>query len=95
MSTTFSKLVPLDFEGYHLYGNIREAIENYYYHKLHPGGFVYHMLCNDFVGAVARADPFNSVQMKENVRWLSTCMPPSAWGSKEMVDNWLTSSDNA
>jgi hypothetical protein len=91
----YTALYPLDFSGYELYENVKTAIENYYYHKFHPGGFVYSLLCNDLVGAVLKVDYWNSQQMKQTVLWLATRMPPAAWGSKEVVDAWLGSEHNA
>ncbi len=85
----YSKLFPLDFTDYEVYDTVRSSIENYYYHKLDPGSFVYAMLCNDFVGAVLRADSWNRLQMYQNALWLANRMPASAWGSKEVVDEWL------
>lgn len=85
----YTTLFPLDFSDYDVYDNVRESITNYYYQKLHPGGFVYAMLCNDFVESVLRADNWNAMQMKQNALWLVNRMPPGAWGSKEVVDEWL------
>lgn len=95
MDTLYTKLYPLDFESYQLYDTTQMSIENYYYHKLHPGGFVYHMLCNDFVGAAIRADSWNQEKLYEYASWLSARMPTVAWGSKEAVDAWLKGDHNA
>jgi hypothetical protein len=85
----YTALYPLDFSGYELYENVQTAIESYYYHKFHPGGFVYALLCNDLVGAVLKADYWNAFEIKQIVLWLVQRMPPAAWGSKEVVDAWL------
>ena len=91
----YTALYPLDFTGYVLYDNTIESIKNYYYHKFHPGGFVYAMLCNDFVGAACRADSWNQEKLHEYANWLINRMPPGSWGSKEIVDAWLRSDRNA
>jgi len=91
----FTSLYPLDFSDYEIYDNVRESIENYYYRRLEPGSFVYAMLCNDFVDAVLKADYWNAQQMKDNALWLANRMPPGAWGSKEIVDEWLKGDNNA
>lgn len=87
----YTSLYPLDFTGYVLYDDTMQSIQNYYYHKLEPGGFVYAMLCNDFVGAAMRADSWNKEKLVDYAMWLANRMPPAAWGSKERVDAWLRS----
>ena len=91
----YTALYPLDFTGYSFYDHTQMSIESYYYHKLEPGGFVYHMLCNDFVGAACRADSWNQEKLPNYAMWLMHRMPPGAWGSKEIVDAWLRSDRNA
>lgn len=91
MDQVYTALFPLDFTGYQFYDDTQQSIENYYYHKLHPGGFVYSMLCNDFVGAAKRADTWNKEKLAEYAMWLDFQMPRSAWGDRETVDNWLNS----
>lgn len=93
--TVYTALYPLDFTGYVLYDNTIESIKNYYYRKYHPGSFVYHMLCNDFVGAATRADSWNQEKLYDYARWLNDRMPTGAWGSKEIVDSWLRSDRDA
>lgn len=90
----FTKNFPIDFEGYSFYSPTREAIENYYYHGWHPGGFVYHVLANDLVGAATRADNWNSPIISMYARWLNEKMPMCAWGSKETVDEWMKGFEN-
>lgn len=85
----YTALYPLDFTGYMFYNTTQQSIENYYYHKLPPGSFVYHMLCNDFVGAATRADSWNREKLHAYAMWLNDRMPRGAWGSKEIVDEWL------
>jgi hypothetical protein len=91
----FTSLYPLDFSDYTFYDNTIESISNYYYHKLEPGGFVYAMLCNNFVGAALRADSWNQEKLVEYASWLANRMPKAAWGDKETVDAWLRGDDNA
>jgi hypothetical protein len=91
----YTSLYPLDFSGYTLYDDVIQSISNYYYHKFEPGGFVYHMLCNDFVGAACRADSWNREKLYDYANWLANRMPTGAWGSKEIVDTWLRSDHNA
>jgi hypothetical protein len=91
----YTALYPLDFNGYMFFDFTQMAIQNYYYRKLHPGSFVYHMLCNNFVGAALHADTWNHPMLPHYARWLNERMPPAAWGSKEVVDAWLGNEHNA
>lgn len=91
----YTALYPLDFSGYIFYQDIMSAIENYYYHGLHPGSFVYYMLANDFVEASYKADVWNKEYLDNYELWLVDRMPPAAWGSYEKVDDWLRSDRNA
>lgn len=85
----FAQTFPIDFEGFSFYIPTRESIENYYYHGWHPGGFVYHLLANDLVGAACRADSWNTGMLAAYARWLNDKMPSCAWGSAEIVDEWM------
>ena len=85
----FAELFPLDFSGHSLYTPTRESIEHYYYRGWHPGGFVYHLLANDLVGSITRADHWNRSIIPSYASWMNERMPHNAWGSKEIVDNWM------
>jgi len=56
-----------------------------------PGGFVKHVLSNDFVGAHGRADGTNEAHMDDWAMWLFNDIPSSAWGSEEAVTEWCLS----
>lgn len=87
----FTELFPLDFTDAEIYDTVQSSIENYYYHGLDPGGFVYHMLSNNLVEAIVRADSWNRLQMYQNAIWLVNKMPAQAWGSEEKVKEWMAS----
>lgn len=90
-NSEFAKLYPLEFGEYGdiLYAGTIDAIENYYYKGYIPGGFVYHLLCNDLVGAASRADAWNAQVLAHYASWMEEKMPRCAWGSKEIVDAWM------
>jgi len=56
---------------------------------IEPGGFMYAILCNDFVAAAGQADQTNQRHLFEWAVWLSNELPRSAWGSVERVDAWI------
>lgn len=63
----------------------RRYIEN----GINPGGFLTAVLCNDLVGAFARADSANHAHMHEWAKWLHNDIPAPAWGSPEKVKAWI------
>ena len=89
MNDQFAKMFPLDFSGFELYDTTKSSIENYYYNRFHPGGFVYAMLANDFVGACLRADHWNAQHFQALAEFMLHRMPTNTWGSYEKVNAWL------
>jgi hypothetical protein len=67
-----------------------ECIDNYVKHRLHPGGFVTAVLCNDLREAIARADHVNIKHLVEIVAYCWNEIPHTCWGSEEKVVNWLS-----
>lgn len=66
-----------------------EPIFNYLVYGYSPGSFFTSVLANDFVGAMARSHPANTVPaLKSLSGWIINNMPASAWRSYEAVDAW-------
>lgn len=66
-----------------------DPIYNYLVHGFNPGSFFTSVLANDFVGAMSRSHPANTVQaMKSLVGWIQNYMPAGAWGSRDAVKSW-------
>jgi len=62
---------------------------NYLVYGYSPGSFFTAVLANDFMGAVARSHPGNTITaLKALTGWMSDCMPRMAWGSYENVKAW-------
>ena len=62
---------------------------NYLVYGYSPGSFFTAVLANDFMGAVARSHPGNTITaLKSLTGWISDCMPRMAWGSYENVKAW-------
>lgn len=69
--------------------HMRASVHDYLDHGLHPGQFLYHILCNDFVHAVCVADDINKNLLFEWANFLYWEIPSTTWGSKEKVDAYM------
>ena len=60
-------------------------------HGYHPGGFWNAVFANDFMGAMARSHPANTiVALKKTVSWMMNhLINGTTHGSYEVVDAWL------
>lgn len=66
-----------------------EPIFNYTVYGWSPGSFFTSVLANDFMSAMARSHPANTVPaLKMLSGWVINCMPEEAWGSYEKVRLW-------
>lgn len=68
---------------------IRDSLERYLNNKIPAGGFLTAVLENNLCEAFARADSFNSANMKNIVGYIYNNIPNNSWGSKEKVATWL------
>jgi hypothetical protein len=67
-----------------------EPMFNYLVYGFSPGSFFTAVLANDFMTAMARSHPANTIPALKNlVGWIRDSMPREAWGSDEAVDYWL------
>jgi len=68
-----------------------EPIYNYLVHGFDPGSFFRSVLANDFMDAISRSHPANTVPALKNVVvWIVNELPEGvAYGSYEVVDKWL------
>lgn len=67
-----------------------EPMFNYLVYGFSPGSFFTSVLANDFMTAVARSHPANTIPaLKKLTGWIRDSMPKEAWGSYEAVDHWL------
>ncbi len=65
-----------------------EPFYNYLIHGYNPGSCFTSVLANDFVGAIARSHPSNTVEaFKALVGWIGE-LPREAIGSYDAVSNW-------
>lgn len=69
--------------------NMVGAIQRYIEHGISPGGWMTSVLSNDLKGAVAHADGMNKATLARMVEWLFWEFPSNAWGSPEIVADWI------
>ncbi len=88
--TVKAMIVPLDFS---LYPTIplrtQQTLKRYVEDGLEPGGFLTSVLCNDLMGAIARADSENIVALKSICQFVYNEIPGSAWGSPNQMKTWI------
>jgi hypothetical protein len=79
------------FAQYEVPKEYADPIFNYLVHGFHPGGFWNAVFANDFMGAMARSHPANSVAaLKKTVSWIMNhLVNGTTHGSYEVVDTWL------
>lgn len=66
-----------------------EPIYNYLVYGYSPGGFFESMFANDFMTAMRRSHPANSLEEMKNISgWILNCCPTEAWGSYDKVRAW-------
>lgn len=84
--STFAKWdVPKDFA---------DPMYNYMVFGFSPGSGFTSILANDFISAIARSHPSNTISAyKALVGWLRDTMPADAYGSYKAVEFWLAITD--
>jgi len=76
--------------------HMQDGARLYMEHGIAPGSFLTAILCNDFMGACAKADRINRERLFDYAQWLYNHAPRSSFGSRARVENWIASfSDNA
>jgi len=66
-----------------------EPFYNYLVFGYTPGSCFTSVLANDFVGAISRSHPSNTINaFKALVGWMRDTMPEEAYGSYEKVAKW-------
>ena len=64
---------------------------NYLVHGFNPGSCFTAVLANDFLSAVSRSHPSNTIEaFKHLAGWIRDTVPAEARGSYEAVDHWTS-----
>ncbi len=67
-----------------------EPIYNYLVYGFEPGSFFTSLFANDFLNAMCRSHPANSLEeLKDISRWVLNACPHEAWGSYGRVKEWI------
>jgi hypothetical protein len=68
-----------------------DPMYNYLVHGYSPGGCLTAVLANDFLSAVGRSHPANTIEaFKHLAGWIRDTVPAQARGSYEAVDHWTS-----
>jgi hypothetical protein len=80
-----------NFKSYQVDKDYADPIYNYLVHGYSPGSFFTSVLANDFLGAVSRSHPANTIPaLKRLVTWIMNELPHGiTHGSYDIVENWL------
>ena len=79
------------FQQYNVPKDFADPIYNYFVHGWEPGGFFTAVLANDFMGAISRSHPANTVEaLKLLVTWLENSRSKHLiWGDYPTVERWM------
>ncbi len=69
--------------------HIRGAMQRYIENRIEPGGFLTAVLSNDLMGAMARADNINRIELYSICNFIYNEAPSTCHGSPEKVRAWL------
>lgn len=82
-------MMDLEAEESQQWQYLRESLEMYRDHRIHPGGCLTAFLSNDLRGFLASADAHTLASVKAIYTWCRNELPHIAWGSGDHVVAWL------
>ena len=83
------------FAQWHVPKDFADPMYNYLVHGFDPGSFFRSVLANDFVGAIRRSHPSNTLEAKKALAgWIVDTVPFEARGDYVKVDNWCKLSED-
>jgi hypothetical protein len=78
------------FQTWHVPKDFADPMYNYLVYGFGPGSCFTAVLANDFVGAIRRSHPANTIEaFKALAGWICDTMPLESHGSYEAVSRWL------
>jgi hypothetical protein len=69
--------------------HLQEGMRRYIEHHIETGSFLRAVLENDFAHVLSRADPYCVRAIERIAQFLTTEVPPDAWGSPAKVERWI------
>lgn len=83
------KIILTTFQTWHVDKEFADPMYNYLVHGFNPGSCFTAVLANDFLSAVSRSHPSNTIPaFKALAGWIRDTVPADARGSYEAVDHW-------
>jgi len=77
------------FQNWHVEKEFADPMFNYLVHGFSPGSCFTAVLANDFLSAVSRSHPANTIEaFKHLAGWIRDTVPAEARGSYAAVDHW-------
>ena len=74
---------------WHIPKDYADPVYNYLVYGLDPGSFFRSVFANDFMMAISRSHPANTIESLKTVSgWILNACPEEAWGSYAKVDAW-------
>ena len=88
--TPYSRRIILTtFHNWRVEKEFADPMYNYLVHGFNPGSCFTAVLANDFLSAVSRSHPSNTIEaFKHLAGWIRDTVPAQARGSYEAVDHW-------
>lgn len=81
-------------ERWHVAKDFADPVYNYLIYGYEPGGFFTAVLANDWMGAIHRSHPANTIDaLKAISGWINEHMPKLCWGSYKKVDDWINADE--
>ena len=83
------------FQHWHVPRDFAEPMYNYLVFGYYPGSCFTSVLANDFLGAIFRSHPSNTVEaFKALAGWMTDTIPRQAQGSYGAVEDWIKLDDD-
>lgn len=89
--TIYSRInILTTMERWHVAKDFSDPIYNYLVYGYEPGGFFTAVLANDWMGAIQRSHPSNTIEALKSISgWINECMPKQCWGNYDKVGKWV------
>ena len=94
MEIPYRKIHPQFIDTFRQFGSVpdltQESLWNYLAYGISPGGFLTSVLCNDFTGAMCKADhTWNGQSFRDLAMWLIHRAPRESYGNSEKMQVWM------
>jgi hypothetical protein len=94
--TKYSRINILhSMEYWHVPKDYADPMYNYLVHGFEPGGFFTAVLANDWMTAIQRSHPANTIDaLKAVSSWIIDTIPEQCWGNYDLVSKWINATDD-